>query len=1015
MNTRFTIWSVAVWGGMIAANVVLPTQAFSSLQPVSHIGSGSESPTGGSGDSVLPIISPDGRRILFASTANNLVLTSSNRPIPAVFPARLNVFLRDRTSGSTHLVSVNVTGIAGGNGDSLPAGISTNGQYALFESSATDLIPGDTNNTTDVFVRDLVNGTTILVSAGTNGGVGNGVCRGSVMTPDGRYVAFVSAANNLVPGDTNGIPDIFLRDLLAQTTTLVSAGGKARPLNSSLPPSTSESPAITPDGRFVAFLSSATNLAPGATNASDVYVRDLLNNTTIWASESARAAAQSAQLGTSVISCNHAISDDGQFVAFEVSPWPPSTTANRGLALRYSTVNGLTYLLHTNVTVSVGSPEDMRSLDMSSDGRLVAFVANTNDSSGRTTCILAWDSQTGSTSLASGTLSNTVPPNSICQWPTVDASGHHVAFLSSATNLTTNTLVGEYHLYGRDLLLGTTVLVDQDGSGIGSATSLFAAPILSSDGRLIAFECPDANLVNNDRNRSYDVFARDLGSNVTELISAKHPALSSVTPNGISSASASSASADGRFIAFMSDADDIVPNDTNQVRDVFVCDLLIGTNLLVSVATNESNSGDGVSYDPAISGDGRYVAFSSSAANLVTGDTNNATDVFVRDLVNGTTMLVSVSTNGVTGGNLDSYLLAFSTNGRYALFRSRASNLAPGPFSNENIFVRDLQSGATYGVTTNGAPAPDVCTAMTPDGRLVAFRGQIGGVYVWDSQTATRIYANAVGIVSSVAISPDGNRLACAAGASLTTVDWAANTNWVIASGLSGSHPGLRFSGDGRFLAYANTAAKVAADTNGTYDVYLYDFQTGTNLLVSHSYDSFAALGGASDWPEISPDGRFVAYRSAATNIVPNDANGVPDIFLYDRFTGNNTLLSTSRFGNSSPDNRSLAPAFSGNGRVLVFQSWASDLVAQDFNSSSDVFAFSFLYATLVAGNTAGERPILSWPAAPGQTYHVQYKDNLSDSNWQEVAGKVTITGKTAFLTDPEPVARHRFYRVVAD
>jgi hypothetical protein len=90
-------------------------------------------------------------------------------------------------------------------------------------------------------------------------------------------------------------------------------------------------------------------------------------------------------------------------------------------------------------------------------------------------------------------------------------------------------------------------------------------------------------------------------------------------------------------------------------------------------------------------------------------------------------------------------------------------------------------------------------------------------------------------------------------------------------------------------------------------------------------------------------------------------------------------------------------------------------LVAQDFNDSSDVFAFSFLYATLVAGNTAGERLILSWPAAPGQTYHVQYKDNLSDSNWQDVTEKVTITGNTAFLTDPEPVASRRFYRVVAD
>src|SRR6266498_5915587 len=111
---------------------------------------------------------------------------------------------------------------------------------------------------------------------------------------------------------------------------------------------------------------------------------------------------------------------------------------------------------------------------------------------------------------------------------------------------------------------------------------------------------------------------------------------------------------------------------------------------------------------------------------------------------------------------------------------------------------------------------------------------------------------------------------------------------------------GWRFSGDGRYLAYASRSAMVTTDTNASYDVYLYDFQTGTNLLVSRSYDSSTALGGASDWPDISPDGRFVSYRSAATNIVANDTNGSPDIFLYDRMTEVTSLLSASRFGNSS-------------------------------------------------------------------------------------------------------------------
>ena len=212
------------------------------LQLVSTLDPAQGPPSGGGGDSATPIISPDGRFVLFASTANNLVLVGTN-PLPVLIPPPLNVFLRDRVTGTTRLVSVNAAGTGGGNGDSLPAGISTNGQFALFESSASDLVPGDTNNATDIFVRDLVNGATLLVSAGTNGASANGVSRSPVMTPDGRYVAFVSAANNLVPGDTNGIADVFVRDLQAGATRLVSAGAS---LNKSFGSATSsEAPEIT--------------------------------------------------------------------------------------------------------------------------------------------------------------------------------------------------------------------------------------------------------------------------------------------------------------------------------------------------------------------------------------------------------------------------------------------------------------------------------------------------------------------------------------------------------------------------------------------------------------------------------------------------------------------------------------------------------------------------------------------------------------------------------------------------
>src|ERR1039457_6343347 len=203
--------------GLIASSC----DSAAAVQRVSASGSSFPAKLGGSGDSGLSIISKDGRYVLFASTANNLTLTNNNN---SVLPCRFNVFLRDRISQTTTLVSVSQNGNGGGNGDSFPAGISTNGQFALFESSASDLVANDTNNASDIFVRDLINGTTTLVSVSTNGGNASGASRGSVMTPDGRYVAFVCMASNLVAGDTNNIPDVFGRDLQAGTTTLASVG-----------------------------------------------------------------------------------------------------------------------------------------------------------------------------------------------------------------------------------------------------------------------------------------------------------------------------------------------------------------------------------------------------------------------------------------------------------------------------------------------------------------------------------------------------------------------------------------------------------------------------------------------------------------------------------------------------------------------------------------------------------------------------------------------------------------------
>jgi hypothetical protein len=1037
MNAILRERSWRVFAATFAALCVFSTQA---VQFVTVQGTSFAPQAGGSGDSGLSIISRDGRYVLFASTANNLTLTNNNN---FVLPRRFNVFLRDRLANTTTLVSVNLAGNGGGNGDSFPTGISTNGQFALFESSASDLVANDTNNASDIFVRDVVNGLTTLVSVSTNGTSGNGTSRGSVMTGNGHYVAFVSAASNLVPGDTNNIADVFVRDLQAGTTTLASVGATTNLLN---PPYnsyivfSSESPEITPDGRYVAFYSNATNLVPGVATNGDVFVRDMFAGKTIWVSTNARAIYQSQYNSANAVSCNYSVSDDGQFVAFEVCTNPPSSSSTLGIVLRYHLQTGLTDILCTNASVPLSSVQNIHNLAMTPDGRFTTFVANIGNASGTNTAIYLWDAQTGTNMLVSANLDHSGPANGFCDSPVVSSNGQFVVFTSSATNLVANTLTGGWHVYLRDLQAGVTQLLDADTNGVGTGVNPTLVPALSADGSVVVFDT--ANLLSDNRHLNYNVFARDLTAGITGLISVRQPALPSQTPNGLSGLTPFPVSANGRFVAFYSDADDLVPNDTNGFGDVFVRDLVASVNILVSVNTNGNASGDGLSTDPAISSNGQYVVFTSSADNLVPGGTN-AQNVYIRDLQAGTTALASVSADEVNPGNGDSFLPSISADGRYVLFHSKASNLATGSFGNgiENLFFRDLQAGTTYALTSATGGIGVYSASMTPDGQSIAFIGTAAGtsgtkLFVWNSQLNARTYTNSPAIPSTaipaVSISPNGQKLAYLAGTplNLSVADLVANTVLTINPGGSfSSHAGLQFSSDGRFLTYAGKTNSAS----GTPNVFLYDFQTGNNLLISQNFNATGVANANSDSPAISPNGRFIAYRSFATNIIPDDFNNVADLFIYDASNNATILVSVNGAGNSTANDRSLKPVFSGDSQTLFFQSWAPDLSStNDFNNDSDIFALdltalpvtgssgggstnsvSVFYAQMIPAGTFSPNPAISWPLASGKSYQVQFKTNLTDPVWLNLPGIAAFIGATGYFGDPSPAPGQRFYRVV--
>jgi Tol biopolymer transport system component len=219
------------------------------------------------GASFSPSISADGRYVAFASQAPTLVPGDTNE--------LEDVFVHERATGRTTRVSLGPLGLQG-DGDSFSPSVSADGRYVAFASFASTLVSGDTNDELDVFVRDLVAGATTRVSVGPGGAESDDRSFSPSISDDGRYVAFSSFAATLVPGDTNRLLDVFVHDRSTGETTQASVGAGGTPADG-----LSFTPALSADGRLVAFPSEATNLGPSDANGvRDVFLFDLATSRT---------------------------------------------------------------------------------------------------------------------------------------------------------------------------------------------------------------------------------------------------------------------------------------------------------------------------------------------------------------------------------------------------------------------------------------------------------------------------------------------------------------------------------------------------------------------------------------------------------------------------------------------------------------------------------------------------------------------------------------------------------------
>jgi Tol biopolymer transport system component len=305
----------------------------------------------------------------------------------------------------------------------------------------------------------------------------------------------------------------------------------------------------------------------------------------------------------------------------------------------------------------------------------------------------------------------------------LSANGRFVSFHSYSANLVTGDTNSHYDIFVRDRAAGVTERVSVDSAGLqASGSSVF--PSLSADGRVVAFASYATNLVAGDTNGTWDVFVRDRVGGTTRLVSR---GLAGAPGNG--SSEDPTIAADGRFVAFRSFATDLAPGPNAAfVVDVFVHDLVTGASELVSVG-HQGQAADQMSDKPALSGDGRLVAFQSSATNLVVGDTNGVTDIFVRDRVAGTTVRVSLDSSGAQS-NSYSFHSAISRDGRFVAFQSAAA-LVPGDNDGGyfDVYVHDLVAGQTSAITS-GDPTFALNTAITlpsisGDGRRVAFQAAV--------------------------------------------------------------------------------------------------------------------------------------------------------------------------------------------------------------------------------------------------------------------------------------------------
>lgn len=776
------------------------------------------------GDTDHPVMTSDGRFVTFSSVATTMVAGDENNV--------RDVFIYDHNDDSIELVSVSSSeeqGNAASADNDDYSGLSANGNFVIFSSYASNLVAGDNNDASDIFVRNRAAGTTERVNVSTAGDEAQqySANRFPVISNDGKYAAFVSDADNLVVGDTNESNDIFVRswDDVTPSTTRVSLdyNGDELPGGVSV-----ESMAMSGDGQYLVYATSTSGITDDVNPGSrQIYRYNIGSGVTELVSFST-----TPLTGGDGDSYGVSVSDDGNRIAF-ISEAPDliSGDSNNKPDVFVADIDSEGAITISRASVTSAGAEhndsyDIPSAFISGNGQYVSFVSESDTLGGEVDgdqdVFIHTNGPGGATvrvSLKSdnGDVNDFYGFNSITK---PSDTGGSIAFISRTDEILGDTVDTNnkrdlfYHTYNSSGPVHTNYRVwnsDPDFSPVQGGNNNTLQAHMSDDGRYVVFATEADNLLPvTDGNGTYDIYWYDTQEDDLRLVSATN---SSNTAAGNGESTEPSVSNDGRYVVFQSSATDLISNpEDSSTTDIYMRDIQTNTTVRITeTASAEQANGD--SQFPMVSGNGQYIVFTSGATDLTTGDTNERDDIYLYDIGADSYEIISVSTAGVQAGE-SSYRPDVSDDGNYVLFSSWANNWIPegeGFWSGHSAYIRDRGAGTTTLVSMNESGNP---REVVNDYRM-------------------------------------------------------------------------SLSANGQYAVFGTSDSLITADNNPYSDIYRVDWQQGTSgiELVSSDEDD-NAVGDESNHGYISANGNYVVFDSVSDDLVPGDNNGKADIFIKNMTTG---------------------------------------------------------------------------------------------------------------------------------